>query len=317
METNRRKTKIKLVLHAMCYELPYLQYYFTQLKKSKYYLPEDVELIIDVTFNCSSYFINWEKSKLPLEFFTNQFENLFVLLKGYQFQNKIIINESYGHLDSQREAGKKDYQNKFQDIDYYILSTPDIIFDERLLAYYCEAIKSIKNEYFLITPQITQMWDNSWDPIVHPKYKNIPYDKFLDKNCFDIIHDQTNSREEVKLTPLPISKFAGWFDLVNKKTYEELLPVWDNWQGYGGWDYYSILVTNTFKHLGGDFQQYLLENQVIVEWTNGRVGHELVKPYKEMLVFNETPNYGEIFKTKVHDYAKQRIEELIKQQKLR
>ena len=38
-----------------------------------------------------------------------------------------------------------------------------------------------------ITPQITQMWDSSWDSIVNPKYKDIPYDKFLDKNCFDII----------------------------------------------------------------------------------------------------------------------------------
>lgn len=301
-----KKSKIKLVLHAMCYELPYLQYYFTQLKKSKYYLPEDVELIIDVTFNCSSYFLVYTNFGFKnIESLINIYNSQLTLLSDYIVQSKIIKESLYGHLDAQRDA-------KQEDIDYYILSTPDIMFDERLLAYYCEAIKSIKNEYFLITPQITQMWDNSWDSIVHPRYKNIPYDKFLDKNCFDIIHDQTNSNEEVKLTPLPMSKFAAWFDIMNKKTYEELLPVWDSWQGYGGWDYYSMLVTNTFKHLGGDFQQYLLEGQTIVEWTHGRVGQELVKLYKNMLVFNNVPNHGEIFKTKVHDYAKTRIEELIK-----
>lgn len=307
METSRRKTKIKLVLHSMCYELPYLNYYFTQLKKSKYYLPEDVELIIDVTFNCSDYFINWKESKLPIEFFYNQIKGLNILISDYK-TNGIRVPHTkgvYGHLDSQRDA-------KQEDIDYYILSTPDIIFDERLLAYYCEAIKSIKNEYFLITPQITQMWDNSWDILVNPKYRDIPYNKFLDKNCFDIIHDQNNSQEEVKLTPLPLSKFAGWFDIMNKKTYEELVPVWDEWSGYGGWDYYAMMVTDTFKRMGGDFQQYLLEGQTIVEWTHGRVGHELIKPYKEMLVFNKVPNHGEIFKEHVIDYAKTRIAEIVK-----
>ena len=30
------------------------------------------------------------------------------------------------------------------------------------------------------------MWDSSWDSIVNPKYKDIPYDKFLDKNYTDL-----------------------------------------------------------------------------------------------------------------------------------
>jgi len=302
METSRRKTKIKLVLHSMAYELPYLSYYFTQLKKSKYYLPEDAELIIDVTFNCSSYFIS---SVNTLESLKTIYNSQLTLLSDYKVQSKIINEGLYGHLDSQRDA-------KQEDIDYYILSTPDIMFDEKLLSYYCEAIKHIKNEYFLLTPQITQMWDNSWDLIVNPKYKDIPYDKFLDKNCFDIIYDNSNYREEMRLTPLPTSKFAFWFDLVSKKTYEELIPVWDEWHGYGGSDYYSMIVTDVYKRMGGDFQQYLLEGQTIVEWTHGKVGHQLVKPYKDMLVFNEVPNHGEIFKTKVYEYAQERINQLNK-----
>ena len=71
-----KKTKIKLVLHCMCWEVDMLFYYFTQLKKSKYYLPEDVEIIIDITFNCSDYFIDWTKSKLPKEFFEDKFRKL-------------------------------------------------------------------------------------------------------------------------------------------------------------------------------------------------------------------------------------------------
>lgn len=73
-----------------------------------------------------------------------------------------------------------------------------------------------------------------------------------------------------------------------------------------------MLVTDTYKHLGGDFQQYLLEGQTIVEWTTGDVGNNLTNCYKDFLVLNKVPNAGEIFKTKVHNYAKTRIEELIK-----
>ena len=144
-------------------------------------------------------------------------------------------------------------------------------------------INLLKNKYFIITAQITKMWDSSWDIITNPLYQDIPYDSWQQKDCFDIIHDQTNSDQEIKLTPLHTSKFAGWIDLVNKKTYEELIPVWDTWEGYGGWDYYGMIVTDNFKQLGGDFQQYLIEGQTIVEWTTGFVGHPLVNSYKKFL----------------------------------
>jgi hypothetical protein len=301
METG--KTKIKLMLHAMGWEIDYLLNYFTQLKKSKYYLPKNVEVTINVTLNLSDYFINWELSKLPKEFFINKFEHIKPLLIDYKLESKIIHTGVYGHLNAQRDAIDNE-------TEYYILSTPDIIFDEKLLAYYCEAIKSIPNEYFLITPQISKMWDSSWDIITNPLYQNIPYEQWQQKDCFDIIYNQTNSDQEIKLTPLPISKFAGWIDLVNKATYEKLIPIWDEWEGYGGWDYYGMLVTDNFKRMGGDFQQYLLEGQTIVEWTTGFVGHPLVNSYKKLLSLNKVANQGEIFKQNVISYVEKRLHQI-------
>jgi len=313
MET--RKTKIKLVLHAMAWEIDYLEHYFIQLKKSKYYLPEDVEIVLDIFLNCSDVYINWKESKLPIEFFTHKFEKLLPLIKDYKYGWTVIKKGIYGHLDAQKESIRNETDFMQPDLynpDYYILSTPDIIFDEHLLAYYCEAIKSIKNEYFLITPQITKMWDSSWDILVNPLYKDVPYETYLKYDNFNVIHNQTNLTQEVKLTPLPTSKFAAWFDIMNKKTYEELVPVWDEWHGYGGWDFYAMMVTDTFKQYGGDFQQYVLEGQTIVEWTTGDLGNNLTDCYKDFLVLNKVPNAGEIFKTKVHDYAYKRLNELLK-----
>jgi hypothetical protein len=300
----KRRTKIRLVLHAMAWEIDYLEHYFVQLKKSKYYLPKDVEITIDVTLNCSEYFIDWEKSIIPRRFFQDKFDKILPLLKDYKVIPRCKSIGPTGHLNAQKEATKKE-------IDYYILSTPDIIFDERLLAYYCEAIKQVKNEYFLITPQISKMWDSSWDVLVNPLYKDVPYETYLKYDNFNIIHNQNNSTQEVKLTPLPGSKFAGWFDIMNKKMYEELVPVWDEWTGYGGWDYYAMIVSDAYKNmLKGDFQQYLLEGQTIIEWTTGDLGNNLTTCYKDYLVLKEVPNRGEIFKENVIEYAKKRILEL-------
>ena len=99
--------------------------------------------------------------------------------------------------------------------------------------------------------------------------------------------------------------------MVNKATYEELIPVWDEWEGYGAWDFYGMIVTDNFKRLGGDFQQYLLEGQTIVEWTTGFIGYPLVEGYKKFLTFNKVENQKDEFKSKVTDYAKERITQLI------
>lgn len=290
----------------MPWEIDYALFSFSQLKKSYYYLPKDVEIIIETDLNLSSHIVNWDESKLSKEFFIEKYNSISTLLKNYKHNKKIYEGDKfYGHLDTQKTAIESD-------IDYYITLYPDVLFDEKLIAYYCEAVKSIKNKYFIITAQITKMWDSSWDIITNPMYQDIPYELWQQKDCFDIIYDQNNSIQEIKLTPLSTSKYAGWVDLVNKATYEQLIPVWDKWEGYGGWDYYGMLVTDTYKRLGGDFQQYLIEGQTIVEWTTGFVGHPLVNAYKKFLVLNKTINQGELFKQKVYDYAQTRIKELIK-----
>ena len=63
-------------------------------------------------------------------------------------------------------------------------------FSEHLLAYMIEGAKSIKNKYFVITPQISKLWDGSWDVLVNPLYQNIPYETWFETDIFDIIHNK-------------------------------------------------------------------------------------------------------------------------------
>ena len=67
----------------MPWEIDYALLTFTQLKKSKYYLPEDVSITIDSVLNLSSFLINWDESKLPKEFFIEKYNTLSILLKDY------------------------------------------------------------------------------------------------------------------------------------------------------------------------------------------------------------------------------------------
>jgi hypothetical protein len=252
----------------MPWEIDYTLLTFTQLKKSKYYLDEDVNITIDSVLNLSSYLINWEESKLPKEYFIEKYNTLSILLEDYN-HNKLIYdgNELYGHLDLQREAVNPN-------TDYYISICPDIYFDETLLGYMVESIKNINDKYFVLTPQITKMWDQTWDVLTNQKYQNIPYEEWDKVDIFNIINDSTNLETPYLTKLLHNYKWAGWFDVYSKDFYEKLTYIEKDWNGYGAWDYFGMNVIHFFKQMGGDFNQYVLNNKLIFEYCVGPLKQE-------------------------------------------
>lgn len=255
--------KIKLFYLIMPWQIDYALLSYTQFKKSKYYLPKDVEITIDTHLNLSNYLIDWDNSKLPKEFFIKKYNDLAILLKDYK-HNSIIYDgdKNYGLLNMQKLAYGSEY-------DYYISVCPDMYFSETALYSLIEAAKLIKNKYFVITPEISKMWDWTWDEITNKKYLNLPYENWDKVDIFDLRHDLKTSSEELSLYPTNKNKWAIWFDLYNKAFYEELAPVHDDWTGYGPWDWYSMMLCEKAKESGIDFQQYLLKGQTIFEYSVG------------------------------------------------
>ena len=153
----------------MPWEIDYALLSFSQFKKSKYYFSNEDNINIETVLNLSSYTIDWNNSKLPKEFFIEKYNQISNLLTDYNHIKKIYDGDKiYGHLNLQKECISPE-------IDYYIAVCPDMYFSEHLLAYLIEGAKSVKNKYFVITPQISKLWDNSWDILVNPLYKNTPY----------------------------------------------------------------------------------------------------------------------------------------------
>jgi len=294
---------IKIIYHIMPWEIDYALLSFTQFKKSKYYLLPEDNVSIETILNLSSYIIDWDKSSLPKTFFIDKYNEISNLLIDYNHIKRIYNGDKiYGHLNLQKECISLE-------IDHYVGVCPDMYFSEHLLAYMIEGAKSIKNEYFVITPQISKLWDSTWDILVNPSYQNKSYSNWFETDTFDIIYDDTLS-SHINLTPINRAKYAGWFDLWNKNFYEKLAPVWDEWEGYGSWDYYTMLVAENFKTAGGDFQQYVLEGKTIFEYSIGPLKNGFSNYYKNYLSLNQIPDQKEKFKSNIFNYANTRLSQI-------
>jgi hypothetical protein len=230
-----------------------------KLKHSIYNINQEDTVYFDTALNLSSKSINWEKSSIPKQFFIEKYK-VFSKLLGDKIQHAPFIyegNDLYGHLDLQKTV----VQNN---IDYYMSICPDIDFSPSMLYYILEYAKSIKNEYFILTPQIFRCWDSSWDMLVNKNFLKYRYDQCVGINIHDIRHQLSNSQDsDVSVSSLNEFKFAGWCDLYNKNFYEKLVPVLNEWSGYGPWDFYSINICKQAKHFNVDVSQYLLKNEVI------------------------------------------------------
>jgi len=295
---------IKIIYHMMPWEIDYALLTFTQLKKSKYYLNNEDSITISPCLNLSSYIINWEKSKISKEFFINKLSQISLLLIDYKYE-PIIYDEDelYGHLDFQRNAISPE-------IDNYINICPDMYFSEHLLSLLIESSKQIKNKYFVITPEIYKLWDQSWDEITSQKYLEVPYSEWNKVDTFDIRAD-LKTNDDVSLFPTQNSKWAGWFDLYNKGMWEQLCRIHDDWKGYGPHDWYSLLITEQVKSQGVDFQQYVLKGQTIFEYSVGPLQNGgFSKYYKDLLYLNDIPNQRQQFESRMGEYLQKGIQQL-------
>ena len=298
----------KITYHIMPWEIDYVLLSFTQLKKSKYHLSSEDNIIVETVLNLSSYTIDWNQSKLPKEFFIEKYNQLSVLLKDYTHIKHIYEGDQlYGHLDLQ-------YKCISPEIDFYISICPDMYFSEHALSYLIEASKQINNKYFVITPQISKVGDADWDEITNSKYVNIPYSDYLEVDTFDVIYNNRYNEEEKSLYPTKKSKWAGWFDLYNKALYEELCPFQDDWKGYGPWDLYSLILTNYLKQQGVDFQQYLLQGETIWMYPSGPLVKNnlngFAQYYKDFLYLNDIPNQRQEFESNLNEYLQRTINQL-------
>lgn len=244
---------ISLQIHICPWEITHYILIIDKLKQSSFFLNQEDKIYFNAALNLSSQIIDWDNSKLPKEYFIEQFNVANKLLENTNFIINSTIyegDEIYGHLDLQKSS----YQEK---IDYYITLCPDISFNEYLLYYLIESAKQIDQENFILTPEIFKSWDSSWDILVNDSFQNIPYTECIDHDIHKIHHSNINN--EVSIEKINGFKFAGWFDLFSKNAYERLFRIPDEWKGYGPWDLYALNICYTLKNLKKNIVQYKIK----------------------------------------------------------
>ena len=279
----------------MPWEVDYALLQFMQLKKASQHLNDDIYFHIGL--NLSSHIINWDESKLPKEFFINKFNAALKMLDWAKEVNVTIYegDELWGHLDLEKvQMDPK--------IDYYMSICPDMWFHEYALFYIIESAKQLKDKYFIITPEIHKLWDWTWDELVNENYKDVPYENWNKSDIFEI---QSRALGEPYIQQTTHFKYAGWFDLYSKD-FMELIPIPDDWKGYGPWDYYSMLVSDIAVKNGIDIKEYVLRNQIIFEYhPNKEDKDNFADYYKDLLSLNKIENQRQVVESKFPHYIQQ------------
>ena len=148
------------------------------------------------------------------------------------------------------------------------------------------------------------MWDWTWDELVNKNYKDVSYE---DWNKSDIFEIQSRVLEEPYLEKTSHFKYAGWFDLYSKD-FHELIPIPDDWKGYGPWDYYSMLISDIAVKNGIDIKEYVLRNQIICEYhPNKEDKDNFANYYKDLLSLNKIENQRTVVESKFPYYIEQWI----------
>ena len=260
----------QIVIHLLPQEIDWFEGQVKQLKQGSYYLEDDDNVIIDVTLNLN--LVDWEKSKMPKQFFIDKFNQLEKLCDWCETQ--FIVDEEnkcLGCNDKRREAIRS------TEADNILYLDSDLFFPSELLNYVIESAKLINHDYYIISPQTVRMWDNSWDIITGKKYLSTPanLETYYGNDPFHII---SNPIEEINLSPINQFKFGGgWFNLLSTKLLK-FTDMPDSLGSYGVDDLYVAICCDVMKQKGHNIQQYVLEGITVIENFKYRWN-----PYKEYL----------------------------------
>lgn len=245
--------KILIQIFPTISEIDHLERTLLLLKQNSVFLDkEKFYIILDVTLPISDYLTDWDNSILKQDFFINKFNNLKVYGEW--------ADEVYFNIDNQIKGCVDCCINnvyKYQ-VDDVIWLDVDIIFNPYTLTTLLESaiqVKQLQSKY-IITPEITKVWDPTWDILVNQNFLNKPYG--YEKNN-DSILDVMNFSEEVYLEALNTFKFGGgWFTLYSKELLD-FIKFPQDIEGYSPIDTFIM----EFCKQTSDVTQYKIKNLII------------------------------------------------------
>jgi hypothetical protein len=239
----------RIVQYIQPWEIDDFERQIDQLIKSSYFLDSSDKIIIDCTMNLD--IVDWDKSKLPSDYFTNKF-NYLSTKANRKFIIEFDIDSSImGVTDKRRSIQEKNQ-------DYIIWLDSDLYFSIYTLSYLIQASKQIENSVYILSPQIIKYWDSSWDSIVADKYLSMPFNH---RDFFDSYSLDFDSKESIniKINNSGVKFGGGWFNLFPNQIFKDI-PIPQKIGAYGSDDTYL-----SYCSMHKKIPQFVLENIVVTE----------------------------------------------------
>lgn len=284
---------IKITLHSLPHELDQVAWIVDQLARNAR-LVDPSRFILDFTLNVSDEDVDWAESKVSKEYCIERFNLLF---NRSPFNNQHKISYNHTGCNTVRRNALRAQDN----VTHIIGLDPDLLFPETILYYILSAVDSLQDDYYIITPQIYQLWDESWDIISHPDTRNTPRDQklWLQDPYMMFDHQPVN----VKLATLPYFKFnGGWMTVYSKKLLQ-LIDIPDSLGHYGLDDTFVATCANILSQKEYDVKQYLIEDLIVME--------DRVYRSETMTSFIKLQDLQDSMRTNSHVYYQQEIQKFI------
>lgn len=253
------KVRLEIVICVMPWELRHFE---RQLLVFQDTLKEvDPSCIrFDVSLVTSPNIISWKDSKLQQNDIEDQFQRLcstsslpgrFVIERGPQI---------LGCVDKRR-----DHLQRCSPSSMVCWLDPDIHFPPWILSTLLELLPKVPEPFFILSPQVPKLWDETWDPLVHRKFRSKDYGFCFqyDPGRDSIFRYQ--EKQKISLVPLSTTKFAGgWFSIFPAKLLKSI-GIPKSFPPYGLEDTYLMQVIHHLNRFGFGAKQYVLEGLFVAE----------------------------------------------------
>jgi len=283
----------QLVVHILPQEIDWFEWQSKQLKQGSYYLDNDDKVLIDVTLNLN--LVKWEESKIPKEYFIEKFNNI-KKLYDWADTNFIIDNDNIclGCNDKRRDSINKSIS------DNIIYLDADLIFNPYILKYSIDSAKIIEDEYYIVSPQIPKMWDNTWDSLVNKEFVNLlpshenykSFDAYKISNVFNDFNLKYNNTFKMG---------GGWFNLISTNLLK-YIKIPESLGPYGLDDTFIIECAKLMKNQNYHINQYIIENMIVAE--NLKYRDNLYEKYLKVIDMKDDfrKNSHEVFTNEVSNF---------------
>jgi len=282
--------KTQIIIHLMPNEIDWFEWQSKQLKQCSHFLEDDDEIILDVTLNLNK--VDWAQSKICKEFFVEKFKYIINTYFDWCTVESDINDDGscMGCADKRRTS----IQNA--NVDQFIYIDCDLVFPPTTLKLLLDSAKTINSEYYIVSPQIPKLWDESWYVLMNEKYYNFIWDN---KTFIDPYTVCTTNYGDYSLVPISQFKLGGgWFNLISANLIQQI-GVPESFGAYGPDDTFLMSGCDILKQYGFDVQQYVIKNLVVAE------NHKYRKTiYSEFLTNKSTSRESERTNSEQH-YAQE------------